>query len=98
MPGLGAAGLGASRLSKSSEAAWLRHVFMLFPRGAIDSRDKLLWFGWHRNGRASRFIEPAVTYRLHNGFDHRKVSVAVVVQRMAFPQAAGILFTADSLE
>ncbi|HKH46018.1 MAG TPA: rifamycin-inactivating phosphotransferase, partial [Thermoanaerobaculia bacterium] len=37
----------------------------------------------------------AVTYRLRNGFDHRKVQMAVVVQRMVFPQAAGILFTAD---
>jgi pyruvate,water dikinase len=36
-----------------------------------------------------------VTYRLRNGFDHRKVHMAVVVQRMVFPHAAGILFTAD---
>jgi phosphoenolpyruvate synthase/pyruvate phosphate dikinase len=44
---------------------------------------------------ASLFTERAVTYRLRNSFDHRKVSMAVVVQRMVFPQAAGILFTAD---
>src|ERR687895_2632803 len=44
---------------------------------------------------ASLFPERAVTYRLRNGFDHRKVHMAVVVQRMVFPQAAGILFTAD---
>ena len=36
-----------------------------------------------------------MTYRLRNGVDHRKVRMAVVVQRMVFPQAAGILFTAD---
>jgi len=36
-----------------------------------------------------------VTYRLRNGFDHRKVHMAVVVQQMVFPQAAGMLFTAD---
>jgi phosphoenolpyruvate synthase/pyruvate phosphate dikinase len=36
-----------------------------------------------------------VTYRLRNGFDHRQVHMAVVVQQMVFPQAAGILFTAD---
>ena len=30
-----------------------------------------------------------------NGFDHRKVHLSVVVQKMVFPQAAGILFTAD---
>lgn len=44
---------------------------------------------------ASLFTERAVTYRLQNGFDHRKVHLAVVVQKMVFPQAAGILFTAD---
>jgi pyruvate,water dikinase len=44
---------------------------------------------------ASLFTERAVTYRLRNGLDHRKVHMAVVVQRMVFPQAAGILFTAD---
>ncbi len=44
---------------------------------------------------ASLFTERAVTYRLRKGFDHRKVHMAVVVQQMVFPQAAGILFTAD---
>jgi pyruvate,water dikinase len=44
---------------------------------------------------ASLFTERAVIYRLQNGFDHRKVHLAVVVQKMVFPQAAGILFTAD---
>ena len=44
---------------------------------------------------ASLFTERAVTYRLRNGFDHRKVLMAVVVQQMLFPRAAGILFTAD---
>lgn len=44
---------------------------------------------------ASLFTERAATYRLRNGFDHRKVQMAVVVQQMVFPQAAGILFTAD---
>jgi rifampicin phosphotransferase len=44
---------------------------------------------------ASLFSERAVTYRLRNGFDHRKVQMAVVVQQMVFPHAAGILFTAD---
>ncbi|NBD08966.1 rifamycin-inactivating phosphotransferase [Corallococcus silvisoli] len=46
---------------------------------------------------ASLFTERAVTYRVRNGFDHRKVRMAVVVQRMVFPQAAGILFTADPI-
>jgi rifampicin phosphotransferase len=44
---------------------------------------------------ASLFTERGVTYRLRNGFDHRKIHMAVVVQQMVFPQAAGILFTAD---
>ncbi len=44
---------------------------------------------------ASLFTERAVTYRLQNGFDHRKVYLSVVIQKMVFPQAAGILFTAD---
>jgi phosphoenolpyruvate synthase/pyruvate phosphate dikinase len=44
---------------------------------------------------ASLFTDRAVTYRLRNGMDHRRVHMAVVVQRMIFPQAAGILFTAD---
>lgn len=46
---------------------------------------------------ASLFTERAVIYRLQNGFDHRKVHLAVVIQKMVFPQAAGILFTADPL-
>ena len=44
---------------------------------------------------ASLFTERAVTYRLRNGFGHRRVQMAVVVQQMVIPQAAGILFTAD---
>jgi pyruvate,water dikinase len=44
---------------------------------------------------AALFTDRAVTYRLRNGFDHRKVYMAVVVQQMLFPQAAGLLFTAD---
>ena len=44
---------------------------------------------------ASLYTERTVTYRLRNGIDQRKVRMAVVVQEMVFPQAAGILFTAD---
>ena len=44
---------------------------------------------------ASLFTDRAVIYRLQNSFDHRKVQLSVVVQKMIFPQAAGILFTAD---
>ena len=44
---------------------------------------------------ASLFTERAVTYRLQNGFDHCRVHMAVVVQKMVFPQASGMMFTAD---
>lgn len=44
---------------------------------------------------ASLFTERAVVYRLQNGFGHRNIYLSVVVQRMVFPQAAGIMFTAD---
>ena len=46
---------------------------------------------------ASLFTERSVTYRIQNGFDHRKVYLSVVVQKMVFPQAAGIVFTADPI-
>ncbi|MFJ4831856.1 rifamycin-inactivating phosphotransferase [Streptomyces sp. NPDC088747] len=44
---------------------------------------------------ASLFTERAVTYRRRNGIDDRAVHMAVVVQRMVVPRAAGVLFTAD---
>lgn len=44
---------------------------------------------------ASLFTERAVIYRRRNGIDHRTVHMAVVVQRMVFPGASGVLFTAD---
>ena len=44
---------------------------------------------------ASLFTERAVTYRQRNGIGHRTVHMAVVVQQMVFPDAAGVLFTAD---
>ncbi len=44
---------------------------------------------------ASLFTDRAVTYRLRNGVDQRTVQMAVVVQQMVFPEAAGVLFTAD---
>lgn len=44
---------------------------------------------------ASLFTDRAVIYRLQNGFDHTQVYLSVIVQRMVFPQASGILFTAD---
>ncbi|RRJ65774.1 phosphoenolpyruvate synthase [Paenibacillus oralis] len=46
---------------------------------------------------ASLFTDRAVIYRMQNGFDHRQVYLSVIVQRMVFPQASGILFTADPM-
>jgi len=46
---------------------------------------------------ASLFTDRAVIYRIQNGFDHSTIQLAVVVQKMVFPQAAGILFTADPI-
>jgi phosphoenolpyruvate synthase/pyruvate phosphate dikinase len=46
---------------------------------------------------ASLFTDRAVAYRIRNGFDHHKVQLAVVVQRMVFSRAAGIMFTADPI-
>lgn len=46
---------------------------------------------------ASLFTDRAVIYRMQNGFDHSRVYLAVIVQRMVFPQASGILFTADPI-
>lgn len=44
---------------------------------------------------ASLFTDRAVIYRIQNGFDHRQVYLSVIVQKMVFPQASGIMFTAD---
>ncbi|AHA06391.1 phosphoenolpyruvate synthase [Bacillus toyonensis] len=46
---------------------------------------------------ASLFTDRAVIYRMQNGFDHNQVSIGVVVQKMVFPVASGILFTADPI-
>ena len=44
---------------------------------------------------ASLFTDRAVIYRMQNGYDHRMVQLSVVIQKMIFPEAAGIMFTAD---
>ncbi len=46
---------------------------------------------------ASLFTDRAVAYRRQHGFDHRQVRIAVIVQRMVVPEAAGVLFTADPI-
>lgn len=44
---------------------------------------------------ASLFTDRAVVYRMLNGFPHHQIYIAVIIQRMVFPEASGILFTAD---
>lgn len=46
---------------------------------------------------ASLFTDRAVTYRIQNNFDHRKVLLSVVVQKMIMSEASGIMFTADPM-
>jgi phosphohistidine swiveling domain-containing protein len=43
----------------------------------------------------SLFTDRAIGYRARHGFDHRQIELAVVIQRMVVPQAAGVMFTAD---
>ncbi|MFB8376006.1 phosphoenolpyruvate synthase [Paenibacillus taichungensis] len=46
---------------------------------------------------ASLFTDRAVIYRMQNGFDHGQVYLSVIIQKMIFPAASGILFTADPI-
>lgn len=46
---------------------------------------------------ASLFTDRAITYRIQNGFEHSKVYLSVVVQKMIIPEASGIMFTADPI-
>src|SRR3954447_24375868 len=57
--------------------------------GAIMQHIRLCW--------ASLFTDRAVIYRMQNGFDHSQVYLSVVIQKMVFPHASGILFTADPI-
>ncbi|HET9516840.1 MAG TPA: phosphoenolpyruvate synthase [Actinoplanes sp.] len=43
----------------------------------------------------SLFTDRVIGYRARHGFDHRETSLAVVVQRLIVPEAAGVMFTAD---
>lgn len=46
---------------------------------------------------ASLFTDRAVVYRMQNGFHHRQVYLSVIIQKMVFSQASGIMFTADPM-
>ena len=58
-------------------------------RDAVVEHVRLVW--------ASLFGDRAVTYREQQGIGHDAVEMAVVVQQMVEPRAAGVLFTADPL-
>ena len=65
------------------------YVFEYYRKGSHTQNISKCW--------ASLFTERAVIYRMQNGFDHSKVLLSVVIQKMVFPEAAGILFTADPI-
>jgi pyruvate,water dikinase len=44
---------------------------------------------------ASLWSARAIAYRERQGFDHDRVAIAVVVQRLVAAEVAGILFTAN---
>jgi rifampicin phosphotransferase len=46
---------------------------------------------------SSLYTDRAVIYRMQNQFAHKQISLSVIVQRMVFPHASGILFTADPI-
>lgn len=46
---------------------------------------------------ASLFNERAIAYRIKNGFEHDKVTIAVVVQKMVHSEISGVMFTADPM-
>jgi phosphoenolpyruvate synthase/pyruvate phosphate dikinase len=46
---------------------------------------------------ASLFTDRAIVYRIQNGFDHRVVMLAVIVQEMVMPDTSGVMFTADPI-
>lgn len=77
----------AEDLSTASFAGQQDTYLNVFGAAAVVAQVRRCW--------ASLFTERAVAYRMENGFGHREVRMAVVVQRMVFPEAAGVLFTAD---
>ncbi len=62
----------------------------------VRGRDALL--ARVRDCWVSLFTDRAIAYRARNGFDHRRVLLSVVVQRMVLPEVSGILFTADPID
>ncbi|RYD93108.1 MAG: TonB-dependent receptor, partial [Sphingobacteriales bacterium] len=61
----------------------------------LNVRGKAAILGAMRKCWASLYTDRAVMYRMQHGFDHHQVLLAVVVEKMVFPQSSGILFTAN---
>lgn len=48
-----------------------------------------------RRCQASLYTDRAIQYRMQQGFEHRRVKLAVVVQQLLASEVSGVLFTAD---
>ncbi|MDL0120119.1 pyruvate, water dikinase [Halobacterium salinarum] len=62
-----------------------QETFLNITREALLDHVKRCW--------ASLFTERAIYYRQEQGFDHDRVNIAVVVQRMVDAEKSGVLFT-----
>jgi phosphohistidine swiveling domain-containing protein len=47
---------------------------------------------------ASLWTLRAINYRVKHGFDHLKVDMCIVVQKMVFPSVSGVMFTYNSVK
>jgi pyruvate,water dikinase len=65
------------------------HDTYLWVRGIEEVLEKI------RSCWASLFTDRAIAYREKMGYDHTKVEMAVAVQKMVRPRAAGVAFTLD---
>lgn len=50
-----------------------------------------------QNCWSSLFTDRAIIYRIKNGFTHEHVELSVIIQKMIFSEASGIMFTADPI-
>ncbi len=65
------------------------HDTFLWVRGADEVLEKV------RACWVSLFTDRAIAYRTEMGYDHPQVEMAVAVQKMVHPRAAGVAFTLD---
>lgn len=79
----------AEDLPQSSFAGQQDTYLNVIGKAAIFHHIKKCW--------ASLFTDRAVIYRIKNNFDHHHVYLSVVIQQMIFPEASGIVFTAEPM-